>query len=98
MIDREISKRLDRLIGQLDGIHQEISALSKKSPHDAVNDFKLAFINDVLNQSNGILGDKFRPFGAFVQFDSSVSPSTSDVSFMILQYLKAMKKFRSDNP
>jgi hypothetical protein len=34
-------ERLEKLIGQLQGIYAEIGALAKKSPNDAVNPFKL---------------------------------------------------------
>ena len=37
----------EKLSGQLIGIYEEISLLSKKSPNDAVNKFKLKFINKI---------------------------------------------------
>jgi hypothetical protein len=48
MRTREDIERLEKLIGQLRGLHQEVGALAKKSPKDAVNAFKLKLINEVI--------------------------------------------------
>lgn len=88
---------LEILIGQLDGLHSEISALAKKSPNDAVNEFKLKFVNAVLNQANSFLGEKYRPFNDFEYFDKDDVPSNSDTTFILTQYMQALEKFRSDN-
>ena len=42
----------EKLSGQLISIYDEISLLSKKNPNDAVNKFKLKFINDLVKKSN----------------------------------------------
>jgi hypothetical protein len=44
-------EKLERLIGLLDGVHSELSALAKKSPVDGVNKFKLKLINDVVREA-----------------------------------------------
>ena len=59
----------EKLSGQLLSIYEEISLLSKKNPNDAVNKFKLKFINKLLLQSNDYLTDKYRPFDEFESFD-----------------------------
>ena len=41
MKDQSEIESLEKLIGQLQGLHSEISLLAKKSPNDAVNSFKL---------------------------------------------------------
>lgn len=46
----------EKISGQLLSIYEEISLLSKKSPNDAVNKFKLKFVNKLLSQSNDYLG------------------------------------------
>ena len=88
---------LEKTIGQLDTIYIEISLLSKKSPNDAVNTFKLKLINSVLQVANTILGDGYKPFDEFEQFNKDDVPSTSDIVFVIAQYKKEINRFREDN-
>ncbi|CAD7055943.1 hypothetical protein RHAB21_00826 [Pseudorhizobium halotolerans] len=90
-------ERLEKLVGQLQGLYAEIGALAKKSPNDAVNPFKLKFINRVLAMGNEVLGEKYKPFEEFNQFDSDDAPSTSDVTMVISQYMEEAERFRSDN-
>jgi hypothetical protein len=97
MITRENADKLEKLVGQLQGIHSEVSALAKKSSSDAVNDFKLKIANAVLRQCNEILGEEYRPIGSFDQFDADLVPSNSDVTFVASMYLQALEKLRSDN-
>ena len=59
----------EKLFGQLLSIYEEISLLSKKNPNDAVNKFKLRFINNLLLKSNEFLDENYRPFDDFEQFD-----------------------------
>lgn len=88
---------LEKLKGQLSSLHSELTALSKKSPNDAVNTFKLKFVNITVANCNAFLGDKYKPFDDFEQFDSDEAPSNSDLTFIISQYMQALEKFRSDN-
>ncbi len=94
---KEDVERLEKLVGQLQGLYVEIGALAKKSPNDAVNPFKLKFINRVLAMGNEVLGDKYKPFEEFDQFDPDDAPSTSDVTMVIAQYMEEAERFRSDN-
>lgn len=87
----------EKLSGQLQGIYEELSVLSKKSPNDAVNKFKLKFINQLLRGSNEFLGEKYRPFDDFSEFDSDDVPQNSDVVFMLSQYLQSFEKLRADS-
>lgn len=87
----------EKLSGQLLSIYEEISLLSKKNPNDAVNKFKLKFINKLLLQSNDYLTDKYRPFDEFESFDEDDIPQNSDVVFILSQYLQCFEKLRSDN-
>tara|TARA_Y100001949_G_C15780676_1_gene240517 strand:- start:143 stop:541 length:399 start_codon:yes stop_codon:yes gene_type:complete len=82
---------------QLEGLLNEIGVLAKKSPNDGVNKFKLTFINEVINQANNILGDNYKPFDSFTEFDENELPSNSDVTFIISQYLNCFEKLRADN-
>lgn len=88
---------LEKLIGQLNSIHTEISALSKKSPNDAVNPFKIKFVNITIYNCNKLLGKRYRPLDEFDVFDVDDVPSNSDVTFIVAQYAEALEKFRSDN-
>lgn len=88
---------LEKLIGQLSSIHTEISALSKKSPNDAVNSFKIKFINTTIVNCNKLLGKKYKPLDEFDVFDIDDVPSNSDVTFIVAQYAEALEKLRADN-
>ncbi len=87
----------EKLQAQLQGLHIEISALSKKSQNDALNKFKLKFVNQILNDSNLLLGTKYKPFADFDLFDENDMPSNSDAAMMLTQYLNCFEKLRSDN-
>ena len=88
---------LEKTRGQLQAVHREISILSKKSPSDAVNVFKLKMINSIVAVANKLLGDSYKPVAGFEQFDEDAVPSTSDVAFVIAQYLQELERFRSDH-
>ncbi|AFZ25116.1 hypothetical protein Cylst_2944 [Cylindrospermum stagnale PCC 7417] len=87
----------EKLSGQLQGVYDELSVLSKKSPNDGVNEFKLKFVNKLLNDSNKFLGEKYRPFEDFSEFDVDNLPQNSDVVFILTQYLQCFEKLRADN-
>jgi hypothetical protein len=88
---------LEKVIGQLQGAHMEVSQLAKKSPNDAVNKFKLKLINKVIEAANAVLGQKYRPFEDFDQFDADDVPTTSDVAMILAQYMEEAERYRSDN-
>ncbi|MEH2459447.1 hypothetical protein [Nostoc sp.] len=87
----------EKLSVQLQSIYDELSILSKKSPNDAVNKFKLNFINKLLNNSNELLSQKYRPFEDFSEFDTDDIPQYSDVVLILSQYLQCFEKLRADN-
>lgn len=87
----------EKLSGQSLSIYEEISLLSKKNPNDAVNKFKLKFVNKLLFQSNDYLAEKYKPFDNFDSFDEDDIPQNSDVVFILSQYLQCFEKQRSDN-
>ena len=87
----------ETLQGQLQAFHEEMGALVKKSPNDALNKFKLGLVNSVLKKSNTLLGKNRLPFADFELFDEAALPSTSDVLVMISQYLSAFEKLRTEN-
>lgn len=87
----------EKLSGQLLSVYEELSLLSKKSPNDAVNKFKLKFVNKLINDANIYLGDKYRPFDDFDNFDEDDVPQNSDLVFILSQYIQCFEKMRSDN-
>ncbi|MEO1134820.1 MAG: hypothetical protein AAFX40_19230, partial [Cyanobacteria bacterium J06639_1] len=86
-----------KLRTQIQGVYDEISMLSSKSPNDVVNTFKIHFINSLIQDSNRYLGEKYRPFVDFFEFDLNALPQNSDVVFMLSQYLQCFERFRSDS-
>jgi hypothetical protein len=87
----------EKLSGQLLSVYDEIALLSKKNPNDAVNKFKLKFVNKLINDSNTHLSEKYRPFDDFENFDEDDIPQNSDVVFILSQYIQCFEKLRSDN-
>jgi hypothetical protein len=96
-ITREEIEKLEKIAGQMDGLHREIAALARKSPNDGVNKFKLKFINAILIEANDVLGDQYKPLSEFTAFDSDDLPSNSDVTFILEQYIEEMERKRADN-
>ncbi len=82
-----------KIYAQLESLHDEISLLSKKSPTDGLNKFKLKFINTVLESANKLLGQK-KPFEGFTVFDEDELPNNSDVTLILSQYLSCMEALR----
>lgn len=97
MKTKEDIESLEKLIGQLQGLHAEISQLAKKSPNDGLNKFKLKLVNSVISSGNGLLQGKYRPFDDFEQFEEDDLPTNSDVTVIIAQYMEQAERFRSDN-
>ena len=96
-MDRDDVDRFEKLSGQLLSIYEEISILSKKNPNDALNKFKLKFINDILVKCNDYLDTAYRPYEDFGQFHEDDIPQNSDVVFILSQYIQCFEKLRSDN-
>ena len=87
----------EKLVGQIQSVYDEISILSKKSPNDALNKFKLGFVNKLLAASNLFLDEEYKPFADFDVLDEDQVPTNSDVVFILTQYLQCFEKFRADN-
>jgi len=81
---------------QLETLHNEVTLLSKKSPVDGVNKFKLKLINGILESANTILGQR-KPFEDFAVFDENELPNNSDVTLILSQYLSCMEVIRAAN-
>jgi hypothetical protein len=97
MKTKEEVESLEKLIGQLQALHTEISQLAKKSANDGLNTFKLKFVNKVLKLGNDILVGQYKPFDDFSQFEEDQLPTNSDVAMILSQYMEQAERFRSDN-
>jgi hypothetical protein len=89
--------KLEKLIGQLNGLHTEVSLLAKKSPNDGLNLFKMNLVNKVLKHANDLLVGNYLPFDDFSQFSQDALPTNSDVALILAQYLEQVERFRSDH-
>ena len=87
----------EKLNSQLISLHSEMTLMSKKSPNDAVNKFKIKFINKTIKECNSFLGSKYKPYDDFDELSEDELPTNSDVTFIISQYIECAEKFRSDN-
>jgi hypothetical protein len=96
-MDIENAKLFDMTEEQLIGVYEEILVLSKKNPDSPINKFKLKFINEFIANANLVLGEDYRPLKDFITFADEDLPSSSDVVFILTQYLKVMDKFRYDH-
>jgi len=95
--DFEELERFEKLVGQLRGVYEEIGLLAKKTPHDAVNTFKLCIVNKIISSANTLLESSYLPFDDFQAFDTDDMPTNSDVGVVIAQYLEEAERYRSDN-
>lgn len=87
----------EKLNAQLSGLYQEISTLARKSPNDAINTFKLQFVNKTIEKCNELMGEHYRPFAEFNHFSLDEMPTNSDVTFILSQYIECAEKLRADN-
>ena len=87
----------EKLTSQISAVYEEISILSKKQPNDAVNKFKLQFINDLFARANSLLGEDYIPFNGFTEFDLDNVPSNSDTVLMLSQYIECLEKLRAEH-
>jgi hypothetical protein len=94
---REQVDTFEKLIGQIHSTYAEVAILSKRAPNDALNEFKLAFINRLIVDANALLGAKYLPFDDFGQFESEAVPQNSDVAFILAQYIECFETFRADH-
>jgi hypothetical protein len=93
---KEDVQEFEKLEQQLHSFLTEISELSKKKPNDALNKFKLKFINGALDRLNKLLGND-RPFPDFDLFDVDALPTNSDVVVILAQYSAAAHRFRANH-
>ena len=78
-------QRVEKMDVQMQALHTEIGALSKKTPNDAVNKFKLTLINGLLQAGNDLLKGEYKPLAGFDQFDEDDVPTNSDIAVVLAQ-------------
>ncbi len=88
---------LEKITGQLEGLHREISLLAKKSSSDGLNVFKLKILNAALASANAILANAYKPIEGFDQFNLDDVPSNSDATMVLATYLEELERYRADN-
>ena len=86
-----------KIQSQIEELYNEVSILSKKSQNDALNEFKLSFVNTLLEEANRLLNEKYQPFKNFKGFDKDKIPTNSDVVMVLSQYLACLENMRFDN-
>ena len=84
------------LHSKLISIRSDISVLSSKKPNDQLNEFKLKYINRILEGINKLIGD-FKPDSEFCLFELESLPTNSDVLLILNLYVNAMKLFKDHN-
>jgi hypothetical protein len=85
----------EKVVGQIKSLRDDFSVQSKAKPDNALNLFKLGFVNEKLAEANRILIADYRPFTAFEQFDTDSLPTNSDVQLVLSQYLACLERWRS---
>jgi len=90
-------EKFEKLHIQIKDMYNELSILSKKSPDGAMNKFKLKFINQLIEESNQFLEEKYKPFDDFKKFEEDDIPFNSDVVLIVSQYIQCLEKFKYDN-
>ncbi len=96
-MDSKDIDEFEKVEAQLKGFHEELQTLSKKSPDDPVNKFKLRHINSVLAGANKLMTQTQRPFQDFEQFGVDDLSTNSDVLLILRQYASCFEETRSAN-
>jgi hypothetical protein len=88
--------RFEKVEQQLHAMLADVSELSRKKANDGLNEFKLKFVNALLDNLNDLLNEH-KPFEDFKKFDENDLPTNSDVVVILSQYAAAMLLFREKN-
>jgi hypothetical protein len=85
-----------KMAAQLDALHQEATAASKKHPDKPVSKFKVELANAVLETAKRVLGTS-APTLNFERFDADELPTNSDLSFVVSQFVECAEKVKIQN-
>ncbi len=97
MVRKYDEDKFDRVRIQIRSLYNEIGFLSKKSPDNPLNKFKIKYINAILVDANKLLVGKNRPFPDFESFEEDNLPTNSDVAMILGQYLRIMDELHSSS-
>lgn len=86
----------EELHSKLISVRNDILVLSSKKPNDQLNEFKLKYINKILDEINTLIGDD-KPDSEFSVFEIESLPTNSDVLMILNLYVDAMRRFKSNN-
>ncbi len=87
----------EMVTAQLERFYSDLQLTSKGKGHDALNQFKLTVLNNLVSRANTLLGEQYEAVPGFSTFDADSLPSASDALVIVSQYLGALEKLRSDN-
>ena len=96
-MEKDKIEKFEKVHIQIKDMYNELSILSKKSPDGAINKFKLKFINQLIEEANQFLKERYKPFADFEKFEEEDIPFNSDVVMIISQYIKCLERFKYDN-
>jgi hypothetical protein len=85
-----------KMAAQLDALHQEATAASKKHPDKPVSKFKVDLANSVVKTAREALGTS-APALDFEQFNTDDLPTNSDLSFVVTQFVECAEKLKAQN-
>jgi hypothetical protein len=85
-----------KMAAQLDALHQEAIAWSKKHPDKPVSKFKIDLANTVLETARKVL-DTSAPTLDFEKFNTDDLPTNSDLSFVATQFVECAEKIKAQN-
>ncbi|UFS76037.1 hypothetical protein LPB73_01040 [Tardiphaga sp. 37S4] len=89
-------EKFRKMAAQLDALHQEATAASKKLPDKPVSKFKVELANSVLETAKQVLGTS-APTLSFERFDVDDLPTNSDLSFVVTQFVECAEKVKAQN-
>ena len=95
-MDRKEISDFEAVQAKMQSAYKEFTALSTKNAEGQVNKFKLNHINRILADAGTVLGGT-TPLDGFREFDIDSTPSNSDVTFVLSQFLHGLEKLRADN-
>ena len=96
-MNREEVEYYEKTVGQLKGMHEELSALARKKADAPLSPFKLKLVNTLIERIEAVLGEKYRPYDEFAGFNSDDMPTVSDITLILSQYLECAETMRADN-
>jgi len=87
----------ENMLGKIQGLYEEITTLSKKSPNDCLNKFKAKLANGIIDKANNYFKSQklALPIADFDHFDEESLPFNSDVVIVLSQYLQGLENIRT---